>query len=104
MLLNPHDRIDLVVTMPDVHRVTLFPGQETPIPSYVRLWDDVTLTYTVPFVSIFSSLTDDENMTDDDGAGSHAGAHDRDDREESQARDDWLLAATQQSDEMQPSH
>ena len=62
LLHNPHDRINL----PDNTRLTLGPGEETLIPPYVRLWNGVALTYTVPFVNIFSSLTDDDDMADDD--------------------------------------
>ena len=59
----------------------------------MRLWSDVTLTFTLPFVTIFSCLTDDENMTDDDEEGH------RDDREEAQPHDAWLHADTQASSE-----
>ena len=94
MLRNPHQKMDLVVAMPDGTCMSLGPGQETPIPSGVRLWNDVTITYTVPFVTIFSCLTDDENMTDDDDDA------ERDNREEAQPRDDgWLHADTQASSE-----
>ena len=84
MLRNPHERIDLVVTMPDDTLMTLGPGQETPIPSGVKLWG-TTLTYTLPYATIFSYLTEDEDMTDDD-------------REESQAQNNWLHDDTQRSE------
>ena len=94
MLRNPHQKMDLVVAMPDGTRMSLGPDQETPIPSGARLWNDVTLTYTVPFVTIFSCPTDDENMTDDDDDAED------DDREEAQPRDDnWLHADAQASSE-----
>eukprot|EP00966_Prymnesium_polylepis_P087499 2024561-Prymnesium_polylepis.1 len=70
--------------MPDDTLMTLAPGQETPIPSGVKLWG-TTLTYTLPYASIFSYLTEDEDMTDDD-------------REESQAQNNWLHDDTQRSE------
>ena len=87
MLRNPHQKMDLVVAMPDGTCMSLGPGQETPIPSGVRLWSDVTLTFTVPFVTIFSCLTDDENMTDDD----------EERHRDAQPHDAWLHADTQAS-------
>ena len=87
MLYNPHLRMNLVVAMPDGTRLSLGPGQETAIPSGVRLWNDVTLTYTLPFVTIFTCLTEDEDMTDDDDDATNA----RDDREEAQESDEWPL-------------
>lgn len=78
LLTNPHDRVDLNITLPDTSVFTLRPKEAMVVPTNIILWDTLRLTYNFRQPSIFSQETDDGEVTEDE------------EREDGQLRDDCV--------------